>query len=68
MEGGPEPRAMLLWGAEGEGEAERVADLAVAGLMPEQVALALQQNAQRPPRQRAPLLAGVDARTARAYT
>lgn len=45
-----------------------MADLALVGLMPEQVAAALQGNASKPQRQREPVLAGVDARTARAYT
>lgn len=65
--GGGELRARLLeeqalW------EEGPLADVALVGLMPEQVAAALQGNAQRPRRQREPVLAGVDARTARAYT
>lgn len=45
-----------------------MADMAVMGIMPEQVAAALQGNAARARRLREPVLAGVDARTARAYT
>ncbi len=55
---------MLLEGHGGDG----VADVALVGLLPEQVSGALHANAQKARRQREAVLAGVDARTARAYT